>query len=257
AAAPPRRQFITTEQTLSWIAADLRQATPVDRPHLRYLTFSHLANAGYCDDELRTHRNALATVFSGGSTNPSRKPPQPIDPSGAVLKVDLRNCGWSPADWEAIASADPYTLDLNGSAAAEIRELLHSSLAYVRGDWLVWAASEVSLDDQWAQLPPAEHPSGDPNRHVAERFQRALDLTLVAAELGLETADLRVRVSRAPTDIGELLSPVLAPGGSIPRGTFAKAFGRICEGLGIGGRREIVPLNGRHLEITRRPLRQR
>jgi Planctomycete cytochrome C len=158
AGAPPlvasaNREFIPQSQINEWILADLEKIDRRARRFQRYLTFTHLYNAGAADDELRTYRNALAKLINSLSWHPKVRNPEPIDARGTVFRIDLRWYMWDATIWNRILQEYPYGVLDDGVTSRVIAVFTASKVPIIRGDWFVATASRPPLYQDILQLP--------------------------------------------------------------------------------------------------------
>ena len=83
------------------IQADLERSPLLDRPFLRYYSIAHLYNAQVPSEELQGYRVGLSKLLNSFSWVPRITPPRPIGPAGAILRIDLRDYGWTPETWKS------------------------------------------------------------------------------------------------------------------------------------------------------------
>jgi len=158
AGAPPlvasgKREFVTQTQVNESILADLEKVDRRARRFQRYLTFTHLDNAGAADDELRTYRNALAKLINSLSWHPKVRKPEPIDPRGTIFRIDLRWYMWDATLWNRILQEYPYGVLDDGVTSRIISVFTASKVPVIRGDWFVATASRPPLYQDILQLP--------------------------------------------------------------------------------------------------------
>ena len=129
--AGPLRSDADVEHAL---AADLAGLAPSARPHARWLTLVHLANAGVPEPQLARYRTALAVMLASLSWSPAARAPVAVDAARTIFRIDLRDLGWSAATWDAIRAAYPYGV----ARPAGVPDA-------IRADWLVATASRPPL----------------------------------------------------------------------------------------------------------------
>lgn len=150
------RDFLGNEQVMGLIRRDLLQVAERSRRFQRYFTLTHLYNAGVSTDELQTYRLALAKLVNSLSWNPTLHVPEPIDPAGTILRIDIRRLNWTDQIWNDIARANPYELRLaTPDALAAFRDAQTES-PLVRADWFVHAASQPPLYHAILGIPKNE-----------------------------------------------------------------------------------------------------
>ncbi|SIO57109.1 Planctomycete cytochrome C [Singulisphaera sp. GP187] len=147
------RRFITEIEILKLILDDLRGLGTRERRFIRYFTLTHLANAGYNEDQLQTYRHGLSKLINSLSWNRRITVPKPIDPGRVILRIDLRDYLWDEGTWSAILSGYPYGINYNGATAEAIDTMTACELAFVRADWFVYAASRPPLYHDVLRLP--------------------------------------------------------------------------------------------------------
>jgi mono/diheme cytochrome c family protein len=145
------RAFIPEISLLSTIAEDLERAAPRDRPYIRYLSLAHMRNAGMPEEEMESHRLAIAKMVNSLSWRREIAPPAPIDAARALFRIDLRDYLWTEAMWRRVLTDYPYALILPESE--RIARLSGEIVPYVRGDWFVAAASAPPLYHEMLGLP--------------------------------------------------------------------------------------------------------
>jgi mono/diheme cytochrome c family protein len=68
---------------------------------------------------------------------------------------------------------------------------------------------------------------------LVQQYERALDITTAASELGLQPDELSRRLKDAP-DLARELGPLRVPGGTVQRQVFDDAFPAVVRDLGLG-----------------------
>ena len=153
--APPRSLLSEALVTRS-ILADLQALQPRQRRFTRYLTLTHLANAGEPEESVQHHRHALAKLINSLSWHPRIRPPQPIDAARMIYRLDLRDYKWTARMWERLAVVYPYRLSEPSAAARECAELTGSAQPRLRGDWFLTTASRPPFYHDFLQLPSTD-----------------------------------------------------------------------------------------------------
>lgn len=150
------REFITNEQIVNAIHADVLKQTDRKRRFMRYFTLTHLHNAGVSEDELQTYRNAFTKLINSLSWNTDLLTPRPIDESRTIMAIDIRDLHWNVDMWKSIEQANPYFLQLTSAPAISCAEDTQTEMPYVRIDWLVFAASKPPLYHVLLNLPESD-----------------------------------------------------------------------------------------------------
>jgi mono/diheme cytochrome c family protein len=143
---PTARVAFRSERELArLLAADHARLSATARPHARWLTLTHLANAGVPERQLDRYRVALAKLLASLTWAPIARAPIAVDPERTVFRIDLRELGWAEASWDALRAAYPYGVARGGDVPDAIR-----------GDWLVATASRPPFYHQLLGLPATE-----------------------------------------------------------------------------------------------------
>jgi len=150
------QRFISSTQVLQSIREDLEKRGERDRRFTRYFTLTHLLNAGFSEDEVKTYRNGLSKMVNSLSWKKAIAVPAGIDVARTVLRIDLRDYGWTEKEWEVLLAAYPYGIDDDSPAVKYTRNVTDTSLPYLRGDWLVANASRPPLYPRLLKLPGTE-----------------------------------------------------------------------------------------------------
>ncbi|MEI8381395.1 MAG: c-type cytochrome domain-containing protein [Planctomycetota bacterium] len=153
----PRSKFVSASDMVQAMLDDVQKADAADRPFRRYLTLTHLYNAGRSDDELLSFEHGISKLINSLSWGRKVVPPHRIAGLPLILRIDIRDYKWSAAIWETLASAEPFALTFsNMPAAKNLYEQTSSSLPYIRGDWFVAKASRPPLYHTILQLPDTD-----------------------------------------------------------------------------------------------------
>jgi mono/diheme cytochrome c family protein len=150
------REFLSNEEVVRQIKADLARRNPLDRQFQRYFTLTHLYNAGISDDELQTYRHALSKLVNSLSWGHEVVQPERVDTAGTILRIDLRDFDWARRDvnvWENILNAYPYGVSYASEDAGYVYTNTNTRVPYVMADWFVEAASRPPLYHEVLQLP--------------------------------------------------------------------------------------------------------
>src|SRR5262249_4733294 len=123
----PPRALVTETLLLRSVLADLQALEPRQRRFTRYLTLSHLANAGLSEDALGSHRQALSKLVNSLSWHPRVTRPHPVDAAQTIYRLDLRNYKWTARMWERLTAVYPYRLNATSAAAKACDELTGST----------------------------------------------------------------------------------------------------------------------------------
>jgi mono/diheme cytochrome c family protein/DNA-binding beta-propeller fold protein YncE len=147
AAAPPPRRFISVREITELVDKDAEKDRRVNN---LYFTLTHLYNAGYSEDELQTVRVALARILNSTSASEQIVIPTPLDPEKTVLKVELRELGWTWEQWRTAVFTDPFAVRLNFKNPVGVG---YKVSAPIRADWFVFTASRPPVYHALAGVP--------------------------------------------------------------------------------------------------------
>lgn len=153
----PPREFVGERQIVEAVLADV-EAQPDDRrPFLRYFTIGHLWNdPGTSDETLAVTRAAISKLVNSLSNQRRIVPPVPVGPDGLILRIDMRDYGWTErTHWLPMLAGYPYGLVHDDALARRLYRAACSDLPYVRGDWFCYHASRPALYHRLALLPAA------------------------------------------------------------------------------------------------------
>jgi hypothetical protein len=167
---------------LAAIIRDLESAPQADRLYFRYYSLANLWNSMDVEEpELDLYRTALSKLVNHLSWEKEITRPKELGFENTVLRIDLRNYGWTTGTWREILASYPY-----GLATAHLYEKLDRvqalssvSLPYIRVDWFIATASTPPLYHTILQLPDTlEHleellrvnATFDVERNLARRF---------------------------------------------------------------------------------------
>jgi mono/diheme cytochrome c family protein len=150
------RSPITEANLVREVLADLQALDPRQRRFMRYLTLTHLANAGLPEEDLQIHRHALAKLVNSLSWHPRITPPRAVDPLRTVYRLDLRDYKWTARMWERLAVVYPYRPGEESDALKACAALTGSAQPILRGDWFVANASRPPFYHDFLQLPSTD-----------------------------------------------------------------------------------------------------
>jgi len=150
------RPVISEEQILSAILRDLKATPARDRAFLRYFSFTNIWNRpDVLGNELTAYPLALSKLVHHLSWERNITQPKPLGPENTVLRIDLRDYGWTDQTWRQIEAAYPY--GLTHLALVGDADLAHSlseaDFPYIRVDWFLANASVAPLYHEILRLP--------------------------------------------------------------------------------------------------------
>ena len=177
-----QRQFISESQVLAAIVRDLVSAPEADRPYLRYYSLANVWNSMDVEEsELELYRMALSKLVNHLSWKREVTQPRQLGSESTVLRIDLRNYGWTAETWREIIASFPYGLEPSGLSEEinRVQALSGVSLPYIRVDWFIANASSPPLYHTILQLPGTldeletlldVHATFDVEQNLARRF---------------------------------------------------------------------------------------
>ena len=161
AASATDTPFISPGEILDTIETHLMSLPSFDRAFARYFTMTHLYNAGESAGILQEYRKALYKLINSLSWGVEVINPEPIDPQGTILYIDLRHYEWDVNDgWGQIEAAYPYHISFDAPEQTALRDQLSrlqtemkSDIPSVHVDWFVAQASLPPLYHELLSLP--------------------------------------------------------------------------------------------------------
>ena len=153
--------FISPAEILNTIETHLMSLESFDRAFARYFTMTHLYNAAESAQILQEYRKGLYKLVNSLSWGSTVTNPQPIDPQGTILYIDLRHYEWDVNDgWGQIEAAYPYHISFDAPAQTALQTQLgrlqtemKSNIPSVHVDWFVANASLPPLYHDLLSLP--------------------------------------------------------------------------------------------------------
>jgi len=154
-ATVPAAAFLSTDSRLRLMLDDLRSfANPSDRERIRYIDLSNLSNAGFSEAQLGEFREGVTLLLNSLSYGSAVVPATTVDPGKILYRVDLRDYGWSAANWDQITADYPYLVRYDQDSrlfpydevtAQQLREQTRTNAPYIQADWLIAHASQPPL----------------------------------------------------------------------------------------------------------------
>ena len=142
------------------------------RPYARWLTLSHLVNAGVPEATLERDRIAVAELLASLSWSATPPAAVAVDAERTIFRIDLRELGWSAATWDAIRASYPYGVARGRACADRFRSAAQQGSKSpdrtgrrcgggqvpdaIRADWFVATASRAPLYHTILGLPDTE-----------------------------------------------------------------------------------------------------
>lgn len=159
----PACERISLQESFEIIQDDLRDVNRRDRQFFRYLTLTHLDNAGVCGAALEIHRAAMNKIVNSVSLENELHLPSPVDAAGLIYRVDLRDFGWdrsiqlgnlTSADvWEAVIGSSPFAVEFEGGLADDIKEETETTVFALSLDAFIQMVAQPPLYYELLQIP--------------------------------------------------------------------------------------------------------
>ena len=152
-AACDAHKFITADDMIGYMAADLDKQLPQRRLNMRYLTLTHLANVCTDPDAMKVYRQGAIKFLNSLSRSSDVVRLETIDPEGTILRFSLTDLGWSASDWDTLLALYPYNVQPDTQLNVALSAGTHTPLPYVRADWFTFTLSQPPLYDDMLQMP--------------------------------------------------------------------------------------------------------
>jgi hypothetical protein len=102
---------------------------------------------------MRAYRQGAIKLVNSLSRSETVVKVETIDADASILRINLADIGWTPADWDTLLAAYPYNVQPAGPASTTITAVTQTPIAAVRADWFAYAASQPPLYDDLMRLP--------------------------------------------------------------------------------------------------------
>ena len=151
-------KFVTNEDVLGMVVADLSRLPNSRKKGTRYLTLTHLKNSCIDDLSMKVFRQGAIKLINSLSRASDVVRLETIDPDESILRINIDDLGWDAKDWDEVLAVYPYNLQPESDFKSVLTAATGTQLPYVRADWFASAASQPPLYDKLVKLP--EHVSG-------------------------------------------------------------------------------------------------
>lgn len=163
---------------------DISDVSELDRSYIRYFSFANIplpevncAAEGALRNPVHYMHAGLNKFLNSVSRGPALVPVTPVDHTdGALVRIDIRDYGWSEADWRALSVADytqgaaeagfsaqiwaelapryPFALDPSSDAMLGVLAgYAQAQVPILNADWFTRHASEAPFYDLLLRLP--------------------------------------------------------------------------------------------------------
>lgn len=153
ASACEGRKFVTYEDVIGLVVADLSRLPNARKKGTRYLTLTHLKNACVDDTAMKVYRQGAVKLINSLSRSSDVVRLETIDPEESILRLNLDDLGWDAADWDEVLAVYPYNLQPESDFRSVLTAATGTQLPYVRADWFAFAAAQPPLYDKLLKLP--------------------------------------------------------------------------------------------------------
>ncbi|MEZ5774652.1 MAG: DUF4384 domain-containing protein [Hyphomicrobiaceae bacterium] len=152
-AACTDRQPITNDYVVELIAKDLQSQPDHRIKGMRYVTLTSLYTSCVDDEHMKVYRQGLAKFLNSMSRSSDVYRIEWVDEYQTIARFNLDDLGWEYADWERLLSVYPYAAQPDVKLFDFIKSTTGTELAFIRGDWLAFAASRPPLYYDMLHLP--------------------------------------------------------------------------------------------------------
>jgi len=200
--ACPENEFISTQDMITTMLTEIgdpKQVDVEDQQFIRFLTLTHLHNAGYCHDQIDVYRHAMSKLLNSLSSKPKIHIPQAIDPDDTIYRIDLRDYGWNRDLWDVLVDRNPFAVEYVDAEAEQLKELTTAKVPFQMGDWLVTDASLAPFYDEilYVHVLKLKNAIDDENDPLNRADLEALLGISVETNIALETTEDGDEVERA------------------------------------------------------------
>jgi hypothetical protein len=138
-------QFISNAQIVSMMAADLDQQPRARVKGTRYLTLTNLKNACIDENTLNVYRQGAIKLINSLGRSSDVVKLDTIDPGKTIIRINIDDLGWDPADWDTVLAIYPYNTQPDIKLTSIFKDATGTQLPYVRADWFAFYASQPPL----------------------------------------------------------------------------------------------------------------
>jgi hypothetical protein len=147
------RKFITSDDIVAAISADLERQPDHRVKGMRYLTLTNLYNSCTPDAAMDVYRQGVVKLLNGLGRRSDVVRLVTIDATHTIIAFNLQDLGWEAADWNTILSKYSYATKPDTRTFDFIAQSTDTKLPYIRADWFTFTASQPPLYDTLLKLP--------------------------------------------------------------------------------------------------------
>lgn len=153
AASCTAHKFVSSEDMIALMSADLDKLPRARQATTRYLTLTHLTNVCADREAMKVYRQGAIKFINSMSRSSTIVRLETIDPDESIIRTNLTDLGWDAADWDKVLSVYPYNLQADTQKVALLESATGTKLPYVRADWLAFTAAQPPLYEVLLKLP--------------------------------------------------------------------------------------------------------
>jgi hypothetical protein len=145
--------FVSHQDMVGLMAADLDKLPKSRARGTRYLTLTHFTNICTKDKLLEVYRQGAVKLINSLSRSPDVVRLETIDPDASILRINIDDLGWDAADWDEVIASYPYNTQPDTQLNGVLNAATGTRLPYVRADWFAFAAARPGLYEKILKLP--------------------------------------------------------------------------------------------------------
>ncbi len=147
---------LTYKDIVNTMYQDLGNLPEHRRLNTRYLSLANLQASCASAEDMDVYRQGAVRLLNSLSTNPDPLVLQDnlVGEDKVIVRFNLDDLNWTPELWEEIVSHYPYAVRPFNSQYEPLAQTTHTTIPYVRADWLAFFGSRPKLYDRILNLPP-------------------------------------------------------------------------------------------------------
>ena len=160
---PPRaRDVISRADFISAALKDIGNVSDLDRKFIRYFSYRYQYNGRFpCETDaqfvkrLDLYRSGFRKLLNSVSRGNSMVVPDAVDRTKELLvRVDIRDLGWSETEWEVLEKAYPFGIDVGSDATlGALASATNSTIPIIRTDWFMANGGKPKIYHALLRLP--------------------------------------------------------------------------------------------------------
>ena len=146
------RKLVTPQEEITAALTDLQTAPREEQAETRYVSLAAVHNnTRFSETQIENLRRGARKLLNSLSTNPRIATFPEVGPEKVLLRVKLRDIGWSAAIWDEVASHCPQTIETGVSKA--LGAASSATVPILRADWMAATAARPPLYHTIMGLP--------------------------------------------------------------------------------------------------------